>query len=449
MMDNMDAEFDDQMIADNSSKLSELLIFDSNSSDIILPGIDEVLTERQMKSIIESEWLDILSQIISSALLFLLIFGMSATVEVKHLREQVHNKFAILTGVATQFFIMPLLGYLSILLLSDHGLTRPMGISLLIVTASPGGSYSNLWCSMFNADLALSVTMTAVSTMVSAVMLPVNLLIYANAAFGASTESDQSIINHIDWASLLTSLVIVILAIGLGLFASFNISSHRFKRSANQMGSMSGVFLVIFSVVLSSLSGDEQARIWGQSWAFYIGVSAPCLVGLFLATFAGVCARLKRPETVSVGVECCYQNVGIAMSAAVAMFDTPSERGQALLVPLFYGLMEAFVVGLYCFVAWKLGWTKAPPDASFCSMLVTTYELDDDDESIQSPTLDQSMDEIDDVEMQEPLEVEWSDTISRKRRYSAGQECIPLRHRIKAELRPLSSEPLQRLANSS
>eukprot|EP00984_Skeletonema_dohrnii_P020653 scaffold10129_cov81-Skeletonema_dohrnii-CCMP3373.AAC.4 len=281
--------------------------------------------------------------------------------------------------------------------------------------------------------------------MVSAVMLPVNLLIYANAAFGASTESDQSIINHIDWASLLTSLVIVILAIGLGLFASFNISSHRFKRSANQMGSMSGVFLVIFSVVLSSLSGDKQARIWGQSWAFYIGVSAPCLVGLFLATCAGVCARLKRPETVSVGVECCYQNVGIAMSAAVAMFNTPSERGQALLVPLFYGLMEAFVVGLYCFVAWKLGWTKAPRDSSFCSMLVTTYELDDDDESIQSPTLDQSIDEIDDVEIQEPLEVEWSDSISLKRSYSAGQDCIPLRHRLKAELRPLSSEPLQKL----
>ena len=327
MMDNMDAEFD-QMIADNSSKLSELLISNSNnSSGIILPGIDEVLTERQMKSNIESEWLDILSQIISSALLFLLIFGMSATVEVKHLREQVHNKFAILTGVATQFFIMPLLGYLSILLLSDHGLTRPMGISLLIVTASPGGSYSNLWCSMFNVDLALSVTMTAISTMVGSVMPPVNLLLYANAAFGASTESDQSIINHIDWPSLFTSLVIVILAIGLGLFASFNISSHRFKRSANQMGSMSGVFLVIFSVVLSSLSGDKQARIWGQS------VSVPCLVGLFLATCAGVCARLKRPEAVSVGVECCYQNVGIAMSAAVAMFNTPSERGQALLVP--------------------------------------------------------------------------------------------------------------------
>lgn len=134
MMDSMDAELY-QIVVDNNNEL----LLSNSTTDIIPPGIDEVVIERQMTSIIESEWFNILSQTISSALLFLLIFGMSATVEVQHLREQVHNKFAILTGVATQFLIMPLLGYLSILVMSDHGLTEPMGISLLIVTASPGG----------------------------------------------------------------------------------------------------------------------------------------------------------------------------------------------------------------------------------------------------------------------------------------------------------------------
>jgi len=94
------------------------------------------------------------------------------------------------------------------------------------------------------------------------------------------------------------------------------------------------------------------------------------------------------------------------------MFDNPSERGQALLVPLFYGLMEAVVLGLYCLVAWKLGWTKAPRDESFCTMFVTTYEVDDDDESIQSPTPDESMDEIDvEIPGTRSPEVERSDSV--------------------------------------
>ena len=61
------------------------------------PEDNETLS-RRMASVAESEWFAILAQIISSTLLFILIFGMSATVDVQHLREQVHNKFAILTG---------------------------------------------------------------------------------------------------------------------------------------------------------------------------------------------------------------------------------------------------------------------------------------------------------------------------------------------------------------
>jgi len=356
---------------------------------------NRVIYTRQLSSdVAGSEWFSILAQIISSTLLFILIFGMSATVDVGHLREQVHNKFAILTGVLTQFIIMPLLGFVTVILLSGHGLTEPMAITLLIVTASPGGSYSNWFCSMFNADLALSVTMTAVSTMISCIMLPANLLLYVNAAFGmrdhsAAGDNGESVLKNIDWVSLFTSLAIVILAIGLGLFCSFKISSHRFNRFANRLGSMSGILLIIFSGVVTALSGSTEAQIWGQPWAFYVGVTAPCLVGLFLATCFATIARLRRPEVVSVGVECCYQNVGIATSAAVAMFTDPTERGQALCVPLFYGLVEAIVLGWYCIICWKIGWTKAPRDEGFCQMIVTTYEVEDDSEHFDDAGIDE------------------------------------------------------------
>ena len=60
------------------------------------------------------------NSIASSLLLFLLIFGMSATVDMKNLRNQLHNRWAIVTGVVMQFVLVPLLGYLNILALR-HG----------------------------------------------------------------------------------------------------------------------------------------------------------------------------------------------------------------------------------------------------------------------------------------------------------------------------------------
>ena len=73
-------------------------------------------------------------------LLFSLVFGMSATVDIKSLAAQLQNKRAILTGCFLQFGILPLLGFVVVKTLQ---LNESMGITLLVVTSSPGGSYSN------------------------------------------------------------------------------------------------------------------------------------------------------------------------------------------------------------------------------------------------------------------------------------------------------------------
>ena len=68
------------------------------------------------------------------------VFGMSATVNLASLQKQIRNKEALLTGVVLQFVVLPPLGF-SVVKALD--LSSPMGITLLVLTSSPGGSYSN------------------------------------------------------------------------------------------------------------------------------------------------------------------------------------------------------------------------------------------------------------------------------------------------------------------
>jgi ACR3 family arsenite efflux pump ArsB len=105
------------------------------------------------------ELMDSLVNITGNILVFCLVFGMSATVDTKCFRAQVQNSKAIITGVLLQFLLMPFLGFLLVKTLALDYIT---GLMLLVVTCSPGGSYSNWWCSLFNADLALSVTMVCI-----------------------------------------------------------------------------------------------------------------------------------------------------------------------------------------------------------------------------------------------------------------------------------------------
>lgn len=291
---------------------------------------------------------------------------MSATVEVTHLRKQLRNRNALLTGIFLQFVVLPFLGFAVVKALN---MSSAMGITLLVVTSSPGGSYSNWWCSMFNADLALSVTMTAISTLMSVIMLPVNLVIYATSSYSGS------VVKSLDWVSLFVSLVVVISAIGIGLLCSYKIHSHKFNSFANKLGNVAGISLVVFSALITST--DKDAELWDRDWKFYLGVASPCVLGLVIANMMTSCFKLLKPERVTVSVECCYQNIGIATSVAITMFEG-DEQAEAIGVPLFYGIVEAVVLGVYCIAAWKLGWTKAPRDESFCVVIFHSYEVEED-----------------------------------------------------------------------
>ena len=70
-------------------------------------------------------------------LLFLLVFNMSATVDIHSIIQQLQNVQAILVGCVCQFIVLPVLGYLTVTLFQ---LDYPTGLMLLVVTSSPGGS---------------------------------------------------------------------------------------------------------------------------------------------------------------------------------------------------------------------------------------------------------------------------------------------------------------------
>jgi len=81
-------------------------------------------------------------ELMGNFLLFALVFGMSATVDTECMKQQVKNKKAIMLGIFCQFVLLPFLGFAIVNLME---LDANIGITLLVVTSSPGGSYSNWW----------------------------------------------------------------------------------------------------------------------------------------------------------------------------------------------------------------------------------------------------------------------------------------------------------------
>lgn len=298
---------------------------------------------------------------VGNVFLFFLIYGMSATVDFSHFKQQLKNKRAIGIGILLQFIVLPLLGFAVIQMLR---LDKIYGITLLIITSSPGGAYSNWFCSMFNGDLALSVTMTAISTILSIGMLPLNVFIYTTASYG------EDILNTLDWNSLGISLIVIITAISLGLLSTYKFNTPAFRNIANKLGNVSGLGLIIFSFLAPE---GGRVEIGGRPLLFYIATPLPIFLGLIASVFISTTASMKKPERLSVSVECCYQNTGIAITSCLSLFRDEEQRN-ALGVPFYYTGMQTLTVGLFCLLCWKIGWTKCPPNKNFLEMLLVNYQ---------------------------------------------------------------------------
>ena len=151
---------------------------------------------------------------------------------------------------------------------------------------------------MFNADLALSVTMTAVSTICSIVMLPLNIYLYTATTF------DADVLATLNWSALFQSIIFVVSAVGLGLLASAKVNSHRFNLYANKLGNLAGLALILVSVLASTSGGGDQqvdqdvSSVWDLGWKFYLGVATPCFLAVVVSTILSTALKLRPPERV-------------------------------------------------------------------------------------------------------------------------------------------------------
>lgn len=131
---------------------------------VIRPSIEESATQQETnKQTNNHGWLCRIHRLEPA-----LSLGLWGVGNVRNLefQKQARNAPAICIGLGTQFLILPAIGFLVVKILQ---LPKETGIMLLVSTTSPGGSYSNWWCSLFNAEFALSVTMTTLSTLLSVI----------------------------------------------------------------------------------------------------------------------------------------------------------------------------------------------------------------------------------------------------------------------------------------
>ena len=274
-------------------------------------------------------------------LLVVLMFGMGATLTVERFRDVVARPRAVLIGLASQFGWMPLLAYLLAVTLE---LPPAAALGLIIMGTCPGGTTSNMFAYYARADVALSVSMTAASKLVSVLMMPLCLLLYARPFTQAQAFADAPVL--IPYGDVIKTLVVLLLPVALGLWLRKRYG-ERFALRAEKAGSLAGVLMLVLLVSISLVRNADLFRTITP--AMYAAAILLGVLGMVLGDLAARAAGLPRAQRQAVSFETGIQNSPLAFAIIATSFHGPVQT-ELLKLPMLYALfvlIEASLVTLF------------------------------------------------------------------------------------------------------
>jgi BASS family bile acid:Na+ symporter len=256
-------------------------------------------------------------------LLVILMMGMGATLTTAAFREIAKRPKGVLIGIASQFGWMPLIAFGTALALD---LSNESALGLLIVGCCPGGVTSNMFTYYARADVALSVSMTAFSTVIAVVMMPLVLALYTQPFTSAELS--------IPYLSIVTSLALVLLPVAIGMFIRSR--SERVAHIVEKVGSMSGMAVLVLLIITSVMKNAEQFdHIPVTLW---LGAIVLGVLGMVLGYLGARLLGLKPAECRAVSFETGIQNSPIAFTIIILSF-AESVYPQVLGPAMLYALM--------------------------------------------------------------------------------------------------------------
>ena len=235
-------------------------------------------------------------------LLGLIMFGMGLTLSPQDFKVVLSRPKDILIGCLAQFTVMPLL---ALGLTWAFALPKELAVGVILVGCCPGGTASNVITYLAKGDLALSVGMTAASTLLAPLLTP--LLVWSLAG----TMVD------VDAISMLMSIVYVVIApIVCGLLCQRFLPSLT-RRLTPYLPAFSSVAIALVVGIVVSHNAD---RLLTAGLLVVAVVVIHNLLGLAIGFVVGRLLRLPKPKCVALSIEVGMQNSGLASSLAVLHF---------------------------------------------------------------------------------------------------------------------------------
>ena len=245
-------------------------------------------------------------------LLRLVMVGLGLTLTVADLKRVMLFPKGVVVGLTGQLILLPLLAFLLALLLAP---TPEIAIGAIILAACPGGVTSNAYVFAARADVALSVTLTAIASFITVLTIP--LLIYAALQIFAQQGQMPSLpmIQMIQTLALFTVVPVCIGMLIRGLWPSFAL------RAIEVLRPVTLAVLILIVLVTAVTSYETISEYFFQSSLLVVGLN---LLSMAMGYGLARAFRLNAAQRVTIAFEVGVQNLTLALLVTLTLLGDPA-----------------------------------------------------------------------------------------------------------------------------
>lgn len=290
--------------------------------------------------------MDNISTLLLAGALFIIMLGMGLSLKSEDFKRIALYPKGIFVGLTNQLILLPIVGLLIAIFLN---LAPEIAIGIMILSACPGGPTSNLISHLAKGDLALSVTLTALSSLITILTIPFIVNFSLEYFLGAGQIIDLNVLQ-----TIAQIFVIVVIPIGIGMLIRKYKSAFALKM-AKPVRIASGILLAL---IIIALVLKERANFISYFQQAGLATLLLNLVTMGLGFLSAKAFKLRRPSAVSIAIESGIQNGTLAITIAVLLLQNTTYA----IAPAVYSLLMFITGFVVIYLSNKTG--KSTKDAA-------------------------------------------------------------------------------------
>lgn len=247
--------------------------------------------------------------LIVNIILAFVMFGVALGIKTQTFKEVFTKPKSVILGIFLQWIGLPAVTFAIVLALNPF-ITPMIALGMLLVASCPGGNISNFISSLSKGNIELSVSMTAVTTVMAPVITPINFFVWGTLYSQIiSVKSDIPML-VIPFMPMLEQILLLLgLPIVLGILFShyFPNATNKITKPAQKMS-----ILLFIGMVIASFSQNFQIILDNIFYVFFI-VLLHNASALGVGYFGGKLAKVPEADVRSLTIETGIQNSGLGL----------------------------------------------------------------------------------------------------------------------------------------